>query len=345
MKQTMTLDEVVSLSCSDDQTFEEITVPPDAVEFVGDEVRVNDRSWYRNQDALKRTYRNINAPGEFLCGLNPKIQGAVLAEAFGRGDCGETITITVRGGELYTICRGDLTRLTKSEVLAAVIRTLGEHAKSLSPTKIGMAGDLLDLELTTPRKSIDVRRGDAVQGGLHISHSVYGEQATVVETFSFRLVCLNGMMHRECPSQAGFARTRKLPLGHTNGKELQMEQVGRLVKQAWDRMEPLLQELRGTGERTADVEAVLTGWLQRARISTTAMMPRLREAWQAEGAENTQYGAINALTRVATHGDGLSDRQRRALASLAGLVAFSKVHICPRCFTVLSHGTTRGEDS
>ena len=124
-----------------------------------------------------------------------------------------------------------------------------------------------------------------------------------------------------------------------------MEQIRRLIRAAWDGLQPILAELQATRERKADVESLLTGWLQRARISTNEMLPRLREAWQQDGGENTQYGAINALTRVATHGERLTARQRRVLSSLAGLLAFSNVHICPRCFTVLSQSTTRGEDS
>jgi hypothetical protein len=65
------------------------------------------------------------------------------------------------------------------------------------------------------------------------------------------------------------------------------------------------------------------------------MMPRLLAAWRTEGEENSHYGAVNALTRVATHDLDLSERQRRVLASLAGILAFSEVHVCPRCFSVL----------
>src|SRR5438105_15823325 len=55
-----------------------------------------------------------------------------------------------------------------------------------------------------------------------------------------------------------------------------LEQVRRLVSQAWKGLEPILVELRATRERKAEVENLLTGWLQRARISTDGMMPRLQ---------------------------------------------------------------------
>jgi hypothetical protein len=75
------------------------------------------------------------------------------------------------------------------------------------------------------------------------------------------------------------------------------------------------------------------------------MMPRLLAAWRVEGSETTHYGAVNALTRVGTHDQELSDRQRRVLASLGGLLAFSNVHICPRCFSVLGTASDEAEEA
>jgi Domain of unknown function (DUF932) len=341
----MNIPDLMKSTLEDDATFEEIVVPVTALNFDGDQIRVEGRSLNFGVEARKRTYKAITAPAEYLGGLSPQTQSVVLSDILRRGDWGKQVNVAVQRNEVYTLCRGNLIRLRKHEVIAAAIDALGENGQTLTPTRIGTEGDVLDIEFATPRKSVDVQRGDTVQAGFHIFHSIFGEQATVVEMFTFRLVCTNGMIHRNCPAQSGVGRTRKLSVHHPNGRELQMEQVRRLTKQAWESLEPILSELQATRERKADVEGLLTGWLHRARISTEAMMPRLREAWQQDGGENTQYGAINALTRVATHGDRLSARQRRVLSSLAGLLAFSNVHICPRCFTVLSQGTTRGEDS
>jgi hypothetical protein len=83
-----------------------------------------------------------------------------------------------------------------------------------------------------------------------------------------------------------------------------------------------------------DVESVFDRWLSRARLSRQLRV-RLMQAWRDEGAESTQYGAVNAITRVATHDAALSRRQRQMLASLGGLLAFSELHICSQCFSVL----------
>jgi hypothetical protein len=341
----MNITELLHSTRETDATFEEITVPAAALEIGDEQIRIEGRSFNFGAEARKRVYGAVTAPSAYLGELSLRTQATVITELIQRGDFGEQVSVAVRGDELFTVSRGDLIRLRQHEVVAAVIEALGENANSLTPARIGTDGDTLDVEFATPRKSIDVRRGDMVQGGLHLSHFRFGRQATIVESFTYRLICTNGMTHRSCPSQNGSGRTRKLSVHHANGRELQMEQIRRLTTEVWERLEPLLAELQATRERKADVEGLLNGWLHRARISTEAMMPRLREAWQQDGGENTQYGAINALTRVATHGENLSARQRRVLSSLAGLLTFTNVHICPRCFTVLSQGAIGGEGS
>lgn len=86
---------------------------------------------------------------------------------------------------------------------------------------------------------------------------------------------------------------------------------------------------------------MLERWLLRARLS--GQLQRLLSAWRAEGGEDTIYGAINAVTRVATHERELSERQRHILTALAGLLAFPEVHVCPRCNSILAGRATVGE--
>lgn len=341
----MNLIELSNSAREADAAFEEILAPKTSLKIGESEIRVDGRSLKLTAASRTRVYEAFSAPSAYMTKLSTPTQDVVLDEIVKQGDPEEQLSIAVRGDEVFTIARGGFIRLRTHEVIDAVIESLGENANGLSLTRIGTQGDTLDLELASARKSIDVERGDTVQAGFHIFHSTFGEPATAITPFTYRLVCKNGMIHRSCPSQSGIGRTRKLSVNHPNGRELQVEQIRRLIRQAWEGLEPILSELQATRERKTDVEGLLTGWLQRARISTAVMMPRLREAWQQDGGENTQYGAINALTRVATHGENLSARQRRVLASLAGLLAFSNVHICPRCFTMLSQNTTGGADS
>jgi hypothetical protein len=237
--------------------------------------------------------------------------------------------------------------LNNAEVLTAVAESLGKGADGLTVSRIDHTDARLELDLVSEAKALEIRRGDVVKAGLHIQHSRFGGPATQIQAYVYRLVCENGMTRRECVSAEGIVRTRKLPAGHPRAKELLLDQIRRLTARTWEKLEQQLTELRATSERRADVPQLLRQWLQRARISTRitdagnaeptrTVMDRLLRAWRAEDAEDTYYGAVNALTWVGSHDRELSPRQRRVLSSLGGLLAFSGLHICPKCFSLLS---------
>ena len=318
-----------------DSSFAHLLARPDTLTVLDDTLVVGDERLALTQESRDRIFASVSAPATYLRELSPSFQGQALAHHVSRGDFGATVAVAARNGEVFAITRGDLVHLSGEEVLTALAEGLGEGSTALSVARIADTGDRLDVELVSSRKAIEVRRGDLVQGGLHLTHHRFGERATLIQTYMLRLVCTNGMTMRECVSRDGIVRTRKLAAGHPNGKALQLDQIRRLATRNWEALEPRLDEVKATSERPVDVEAVLSRWLQRARISPQ-LMGRLLGAWREEGSEPTQFAAVNALTRVATHDASLSLRQRRILASLGGLLAFSEVHICPRCFTVLA---------
>jgi hypothetical protein len=299
------------------------------------------------QDVRARLLAKAGAPVSYLSDRSINIQMLALQEHLQQGDFGRTPKAVLRNGRLFTIQRSDLVELTHSEVLTAVADALGRNAECLSLSRIDYADGNLELELVSPTKTREIRRGDVVKAGLHIEHCRFGDRATQVQAFNYRLVCANGMTRRECVSAEGIVRTRKLPANHPHAKELLLDQIRRLTTRTWDRLDQQLTELGAISERRADVGQLLRQWLQRARISTRVtdagntgttrtVMDRLLTAWRADGAEDTYYAAVNALTQVGSHDQELTARQRRVLSLLGGLLAFSGVHICPKCFSVLS---------
>jgi len=335
-KQPATLRELVSDAASWDAALTTLRLSPPEFQFDADGIRNNGELFRMDQAARTGLFAKIGAPGTYWERHTPQFQAAALSEHATRGDFGAAPLLVLRQGEVVTIARGELFSLPILDVFRAAEEVLGPESESLSVARIGRDAERVDVDLVSPLQAIAVRPGDIVQSGLHIVHHRFGSQATLIEAFIYRLVCGNGMTRRECVSGRDRpARTRKLPAGFPNNRELQMAQVRRLTRQIWDGLRMQLDALRATSERPAHVEELLTRWLQRARMSVRTMMGRLLAAWREEGAEDTYYGAVNALTRVATHDLDLSERQRRALASLAGLLSFSEVHICPRCFSVL----------
>jgi hypothetical protein len=293
-----------------------------------------------DQQDRNRLFKKVDAPLWYLEKHGAQFQATALSEHFNRGDFGRTPKLILRDGEFHTITRGDLNDLPSATVLSAVGEALRKEGESLLVSRVDRNDERVEVELVSTSKAIAVRPGDIVQAGLHIIHAPYGNEATIIEAFTYRLVCTNGMTRRECVSRDGIVRTRKLAVDYPNGREIQLSQIRRLASQNWNGLQSQLEALRATSERPANVEELLNSLLRRARISPQSMMPRLLAAWQAEGSENSRYAAVNALTRVATHDAELSARQRRVLSALGGLLAFSAIHLCDKCYSLLT--TLRG---
>jgi hypothetical protein len=296
-----------------------------------------------NQKRRTRLFNKLGAPGNYLQDLPARLQADALAFHADSGKFGPAPLLITAGDEAVTFELTNLTCLTDCEVLEAVAEALGADAESLILQKIELTDESISMQFVTPRKTIEVRPGDIVQSGLSITHHRFGSQATWIEAFVLRLVCSNGMTRREC---GGLTRTRRLSADDPNSRALQMTQIRLLTQQTWNGLQRKLEALRTTSERPADVEALLRTWLGNAGLSEKKMMPRLLAAWSREGSERTEYAVVNALTWVATHGgDAVTQRQRRLLASMGGLLAFAKVHLCDQCWSVLTagHGNHRAD--
>ncbi len=332
-----------------DQEFSETEARPlEHLKVTGGALIFDGNSLPLEENSRSRLLAKVGAPIGYLKNRSTNLQLDVLREHLEQGDFGHIPKVVTRRGELFTISRGELIELTHSEVLAAIGDSLGQDSSALSVSKIEEADGQLELELVSTSKSLEIRPGDVVKAGLHIQHSRYGDEATQIQTFIYRLICSNGMTRRECVSRDGIVRTRRLATDHPRGKDLLLDQIRRLTARTWKQLEPQLAELSATSERKADVSQVLKQWLQRARMSTRVsddgqvrtIMDRLLRAWRNDGAEDSYYGAVNALTQVGSHDPELSSRQRRVLSLLGGLLAFSGAHICPRCFSLLSVGVS-----
>lgn len=336
----MTMDALIESTATQDAVFTEIPLDHEELRFDPEGIRYHGELIRTDRTGRALLFDKVGAPGRYLTKLSPMLQAAALNEHAARGDFGSRPTLVMDRQEFVTIIRGEVWALPNSAVIRAVGDAVGQDG-GLFVSRISNDIERLDVELVSPSRHIAVRPGDIVQSGLHIVHERFGVNATVVEGFMLRLACTNGMTRRECVGDGEKRpRTRKLPADFPHSRELQIDQIRRLAQRNWNLLGSQLEALQQTSERPTDVEQLLTRYLQRGRISVRNMMPRLLEAWRAEGGERTHYGAVNALTRVATHDHTLSRRQRRMFASLAGVLAFSEVHICEHCFSVLGTDST-----
>jgi hypothetical protein len=243
--------------------------------------------------------------------------------------------IISRGGQFLDLGRSDLAIVSGSDVLDAIRDGVGADASVIEVTSLEVCEEAVALELVSPRLSEEVRVGDVIRAGLRIDHSFLGAHATTIKTFVLRLLCANGLTHRDCQGQMRGPRTRRIDASHPRATEMQLDQIRKLTSQTWERLQEKLDAIRRLSSERVDAATLLTQFVGRSRLHSRRLTELLLDGWAVEGSDPTAFGVLNALTRVATHSAVLSIRQRRMLAQLAGVFANRHTHVCPRCFSIL----------
>lgn len=321
-------------------------VRPASIHVAADWVTAADHEYSLEGDGLRQFCQSVGAPHTYLVSLPSALRVAALQHHldqrhYRRGpNSDEQTTIISRDGRFLAFGRSDLQSLTGLDVLSAVRDGIGETPASLAVSRLSFDGESFVTEIVSRQVPIEVRPGDVICGGLRVTHSHLGAEATSILSFVLRLVCANGLVHRECTGPRRTARTRRLPAGSKGVRERQLEQVRRLAHQSWSHTQRLLNSVQHLREESvSDPRSVFERYLRNARLYSQALLARLLEAWAIENSERTAFGVLNAMTRVATHEARLSERQRRAIAALAGIFAQKNTHVCPYCFSVLSTAT------
>lgn len=246
-------------------------------------------------------------------------------------------SLVVMGRDFVRFDRSDLVRISASEVVAAALEVLPTE---LSVNTLELNQDSLRLELVSPSAKGEPRPGDHVSGGVRIDHSLTAAHPTTVLCFLLRIVCMNGQTSRSCGTVRSVPRVRRLPIEIDDAKHLMIKQVKRVTWEAFEDVAEKLEGLHALAHEKlrdqSDVERVWTQHLRRVRVDTKEIFDQLRAAWHEEQ-DLTVYGALNAITRVATHNSSqLKERWKRdRLSSLAGVLSSSTTHLCPKCYSVV----------
>jgi hypothetical protein len=316
--------------------------PMSQLRFEGDRIIAGERELMLGNDGIRRLCGHFGAPADYLRErLSPQLRDSVLqfhARSTGSGRTGlndANSRILSRNGSFVDIGRMDLHTLGCEPVVQAIRDGFHDHGSTIEVHDLEIADEGFRLDVISPLVSKEVRRGDVIQGGVRVEHAYTGERATTIFAFIVRLVCRNGMVHRECVGSRETARTRRLDASRDDAESLQVDQVRRLVDATRKGLAEKLDSIRQLAQEKAD-EHQLEQLLRRARMHSRTVMDRLRESWAAEGGEQTAFGLFNALTRLGTHGTELSRRQRAMLTRLAGLYANRHAHLCPHCFSILA---------
>ena len=302
------------------------------------EIRIHSDKFTLNPEAQKCIARLVQCPVKFFESVPVDLRSGITNRLLPVSRV-ERISVTLLdNSEVVGFSDARLISLMGTEVLEAAFDMIPESVKTelehLEVRRFRSSVDVLELDVTTPTASVELRVGDIAAAGISIYHSSSGASATQISTYLHRLVCTNGLLVPVCRNDERL-RIRRLDKSRFSKKEM-LENIRRISRIAWNNLDIKLQALAELSRNKVDPEAVLEDLVKRMHLNKK-ISQALREALQSDelGFDGSQLGVINALSRLATHHSGLNRMLRRRLMEASGILSQEEVHRCPTCLSIV----------
>jgi len=233
----------------------------------------------------------------------------------------ETARLVISNDKVITLANPHDIWCPTQYLLDGVEKGMGEvidyehFSHSLEYTSLALLGE----------KQTEVVRGDIINGGIRLEHSLLGVYPTAITGFVNRLVCTNGAVSSEIVSKWSQKQTGGVPDIVRWAEEIAAE--------AWARIDGYMEKVK------ALVDVRLNGFTSHTLndiLDTYHIPGEVRDAIidrvVDEGAHNL-YDIFNAITYVASH-DVEDPRAAGRLMLIGGNLADNQ-EICPHCHRVM----------
>lgn len=166
------------------------------------------------------------------------------------------------------------------------------------------------------------KKDDVVRGGLHMYYSEMLVKSPSIQAYTERLVCLNGMIHRDYEREFQFTELDAFLEELSPAVHDCVAYINETVEAAWKK----------TAGMEVDGPQTIRRIFQQYRLNAK-YLDAVLAAHMIEG-DGTVYGVLNAFTRAANQYRTDSAYTRLQLASGAALKDAAKAH-CPQCYAAL----------
>lgn len=225
-----------------------------------------------------------------------------------------------------------LLRISPSKVIGVIQTSLPEGLSSeqIQVARCDSTPGRLWLSLFSPDIEDQPRPGDIINGGIDIVHHLSGKAGTRVSCYLRRLVCTNGATIHVCQEDRQL-RTRRLANGRFDEADM-LRQLDHLLGQAWSQLPEKIEAIKSLLQKDQMPIPYLRQQRTRFSLNQRTLNAIERAIGNDElGLTGTQYDVFNAISRVATHEEDLTFRQRRLLGRMAGEFSQQTVHKCEKC--------------
>lgn len=249
----------------------------------------------------------------------------------------EPVTLVLEDAiRVLGIVNAGLALLTGQEVLDIVLAQRPSHVgtSSLDVSSVSLNGHVR-VSIVTQRINTQPQVGDTVYGGIDILHSETADVGTSINSFFVRLVCRNGMLVKTCTH--GEKASRRIRRATESNCDLTRARIAEMAHRAWHELDAKIQALRELPQQPVDdVPKLLESIGERYRFPADLIREIVAAAQHDELASSSSlWDLVNALSRVGTHADHLSEARQRYLQELSGELINDRVPQCPTCGRVL----------
>jgi hypothetical protein len=256
-----------------------------------------------------------------------------------RKSAAPSVKLLILGGCVAGVADGTLPRISNAPVIDCV-RSYLLNAGLTDATVRGchiQRGGAFELNVSFGSICAEPRVGDIVEGGFSLTHSPIGDRATQLVIMLYRLACENGAMVPVCNGTKR-GRTRRSS-GQPTSADAVLAQITLLLDEATRQMPQKLEQLKTLAKANVACDAAteLQTIAQRRRLNrqVTAELVKALDHDEGGPAGNTRYDVLQALSRVATHGN-LSPRLHHELSRYAGVYSQGDhFRRCPFCRSII----------
>ena len=288
-------------------------------------------------EGLDQLAENTKIPKHFFQKLPPDLQSVLFNRcwqvAMAEGHIPRRIEVRC-DAQMHVIGFDDpqLLRISPMKLMEAIQASL---PKELSPEQIRIARfdstpQRVWISCFSPNIQEQPQPGDILNGGIDVVHHLSGDKGSQISCYLRRLQCANGAAIHLCREDKPL-RARRLLNGRFDEADM-LDQLHRLLREVWAQLPEKLEGIRGLLHR----DRMPIEYLRRQRTCFSLndrTLNAIERALHTDefGPTGTQYDIFNALSRVATHEERLTFRQRRTLSRMAGEFSQQTVHRCERC--------------
>lgn len=248
----------------------------------------SDRRLELTDHALGQILARLGIPSQFFDRCPANLRWAI-GNHFLQNTQGDKQTLLrlVQGNRVRAALSESYTAFDDNDVVPMVADVLdGEECH----IQADFAAEFTHMRIVFPRTATEVRVGDVVQTGLHISNSEVGARAVRIDALVHRLVCTNGLVSTDFASRAS--------IRHVGNPSRLKDYVRQAISDAREGSAELLRQFKASVDHTLAEPERLIERHGREHDLTQAQLKAILEAFAA-GGDQTLFGAVNAVTATA----------------------------------------------